>query len=806
MKRLYKIMFITFLLAAILIAGGGIYLQQLKPQYSGERVLPGLHQKVEVYFDPWAVPHIYALNEADAYFALGYVHAQERLFQMEILRRIAAGRMAEIFGEKLVRTDRFFRTIGIDQSAKRSAEKFFSKDAKSYQKAGRAYLAGVNQYIAKGKTPIEFRILRIPKEKFTPQDFYLVAGIMAFGFSQGFRTDPLVAKIHQNYGWPYLKDWGLGWPEGALKIPVQRSNFSPSAARLIAAIMPIIDRLPAAAWIGSNGWVISGQKTTSGKVLLANDTHILFTQPSVWYEAHLEYPGSSFYGFFAAGIPFGLVGRNRSIAWGLTMLHNDDIDFFRERANPKDADQVWVDDHWENLEIRTETIQVRNAEDVSFKVRVSRHGPLLNSVDETVAATTSDPISLWWTFNQFPSTSIQAAYQFSRARNIEEMRRAAALIDAPGVNIMYGDQNGNIAWWAAARLLRRPAHVNPKLFLDGASGKDEPLGYYDFTENPQSENPPSGFVYSANNQPEPLTDRLYPGYYVPDHRARRIVAFLESDTVWSVEAVKEMGTDSVSPAAPEMTREILNTVYDKERNAKSPLVEKAYRVLEQWDGDHQTDDVAPTIFYKLLAHIAENTFADELGKDDYQTFMTTHLMKRSLPVILQNNSSLWWDNIHTQDIKETRKMVFAQSFERTLQDLEKQLGPVISDWHWGKVHTLEHQHLLGRKKPLDKWFNVGPFSIQGGDEVIANLAFRLNTEGRYPVLYGPAMRFVVDFSKTDGALGINPTGQSGYFLSRHYDDQTTLFNTGKLRPQMMNAIKIRQNHKGNLILRPAKEN
>jgi penicillin amidase len=802
MKRFRKIIFITLLLVVILMAGGMIYLQQLKPQYSGDLVLEGLHQQVDVYFDSWAIPHIYARNEVDAYFALGYVHAQERLFQMEIMRRIAAGRMSEILGQELVKTDRFFRTIGIAQSARQSAEKFFSENGKPYQKAARAYLAGVNQYIERGKTPIEFTILGIPKEKFTPQDVYLVAGFMAFGFSQGFRTDPLVAKIHQRYGWPYLKDWELGWPAGALKIPVHRSNFSPSAAALSAAIMPIIDRLPAAAWIGSNGWAISGKKTISGSVLLANDTHILFTQPSVWYEAYLEYPGASFYGFHAAGIPFGLIGRNRSVAWGLTMLHNDDVDFYRERANPNNTDQVWVDDHWENLVIRTETIRVRNAEDVTFKVRESRHGPLLNSVDETVAATTTDPISLWWTLNQFPSTSLLAAYRFSRAQNIDEMRRAVALVDAPGLNIMYGDKNGNIAWWAAARFIRRPPHVNPKLFLDGASGKDEPLGYYDFSDNPRSENPPAGFVYSANNQPETLTDRLYPGYYVPDHRARRIMGFLETDTVWSVEAVQQMGNDCVSPAAPEMAREILNTIYNQESLVKSPLVKEAHRILGQWNGDHQIDDVAPTIFYKLLAYIAENTFADELGTDDYRTFTATHLMKRTLPVILQNDSSLWWDNIETKDVNETRTMVFVKSFERTLRDLERQLGPVISDWHWGKVHILEHQHLLGRKKPLDKLFNVGPFSVQGGDEVIANLAFRLTTEGRYPVLYGPAMRFIVDFSKGGATLAVNPTGQSGFFLSRHYDDQTAFFNTQQLRPQMMAASKIRQNPMGKLILRP----
>ncbi len=802
MKLFYKIILGIFQLMVILAAGCIIYLQQLKPQYSGELTLPGLQQSVEVIFDHYGVPHIYGQNEEDVYFALGYVHAQERLFQMEIMRRIGAGRLAEILGEELVKTDKFFRTIGISQAAARNAARYFKDPSASFQKAALAYLAGINQFIEKGATPIEFRILGIPKEKFTPKDIYLIGAFIGFGFAGGFQMDPLVAATHHKLGWKYLEDWIIGWPAGAQKIPVYRSNDTNAAETLGTAIHQIIDNLPIGRWIGSNGWVISGKKTKTGKVILANDTHMGYAQPSVWYEAHLECPGFSFYGYHAAGIPFGLIGRNRWMAWGLTMFENDDVDFYKERVNPENPDQVWADDHWQDLKIRKETIKVKGAADVIFEVRTSRHGPIINTVDELVAQTGQDPIAVWWLFNKLTTTVIEAFYRLAHAQNIDAARQAVSMIDAFGVNVMYGDREGNIAWWAAAKLIKRPDHVNSKLFLDGASGKDEPLGYYDFKDNPQSENPPAGFVYSANNQPDRIAGILYPGYYLPDNRARRILELMASDTIGSVEAVKKMSIDCVSLVFPEIAKKILATIQNENVLKKSPNHEHAYRLLLTWDGDHQIDDVAPVIYYKLLSYIVKNTFGDELGKDVFNAFVSSHLMKRTLPVIIDNDSSLWWDKTDTKDIQETRKMIFAESFDQTLQDLKKQFGSDMSDWHWGKVHTLEHGHPLGLKKPLDKIFNVGPFPAMGGNEVIVNTGFRLNTAGYYPVYFGPAMRFIVDFSNDDEAFSVIPTGQSGYFFSDHYDDQAKLFNAGRFRRQMMSQIEIRQHYKDKLILRP----
>lgn len=803
MKRIYKITFGLFLILVILTAGCMIYLQQLKPQYSGNLVLTGLRQEVEVVYDDYGVPHIYGRYEEDVYFALGYVHAQDRLFQMEVMRRIGAGRLAEIFGEELIETDKLFRTLGIPQAAEKNVARHFKHPAAApFQKAALAYLAGINQFIEKGDTPIEFRMLGIPEEAFAPRDIYLIGAVMAFGFAEGFRMDPLVAAAHHKLGREYIKDWVTGWPAGARTIPVFRAADRSAAETLALSINRIVNGLPLGGWIGSNAWVLSGDKTKTGRVILANDTHMSYSQPTVWFEAHLECPGFSFYGYHAAGIPFGLIGRNRHIAWGLTMFENDDVDFYRERRNPENPDQVWAGDHWENLEIRREIIKVKGAADVVFDVRISRHGPIVNPVDELAAQTGRDPVAVWWMWNQLSTTAVHAFYSLAHARNIDAARQAVSMIDAFGVNVMYGDRDGNIAWWAAAKLIERPGHVNSKMFLDGAGGKDEPLGYFDFKHNPRSENPPAGFVYSANNQPGPVAGLLYPGYYVPDNRAGRIVELMPSESVGSAEAVKKMSTDCVSLVFPIIAKKIMAAIQDDKVLKKSENHDRAYQLLLTWDGDHQINDVAPVIYYKLISHIVKRTFADELGEDVFKAFVSSHLMKRTLPVFIDNETSLWWDDTHTGDIHETRKVIFAESFERTLQDLEKQFGSEMSDWQWGKVHTLEHGHPFGLKKPLDRIFNVGPFPSMGGNEVIVNTGFRLNIDGQYPVYFGPTMRFIVDFSSEDAAFGVIPTGQSGYFLSDHYDDQAELFNTGKFRRQMMNRDKIEKHSKGKLILRP----
>ena len=814
MKIFRKIILVLLSLIILVIAALYIYLQSSKPQYSGEVKLSGLKEEVSVNFDKYGVPHIYAKNEEDALFALGYVHAQDRLFQMEMMRRVGSGRLAEILGKDLTDIDCFFRTLGIAEHAKESANQFMNGNSEPYQKLALSYIAGINQFIEKGKTPLEFTLIGIPKEKFTPLDLYLISGYMSYTFSFTLRTEPILTRIQQKFGDKYISDMILNCTPQSLKIPVFRENktipFSqriPLTDRITmenmsASFSEIISKMPVPPWLGSNSWVLGPQKTKSGKVLFCNDTHIGYAQPSVWYEANLECPELSLYGNFLAGFPFPLLGHNKYAAVGLTMFENDDMDLYREKINPENSNQVWSDDHWENMTEREEIIKIKNAKDTLIKVKTTRHGPVLNGVVKDIAKTETEPISSWWTFTKFPAQTIQAAYLFSHAKKMEDVRKAASIIHAPGLNIMYGDADGNIAWWAAAKLVKRPPHVQSKLILDGASGKDEPIGWYDFSENPHSVNPPDGFVYSANNQPDTMPDgTFYPGYYVPDHRARRIVEHLKSDKKWDTVEMENIITEVVSSDYPQMAKDILKNVDPAAMNKNENTV-KATEILLGWDGRHQLEDIGPVIFYKLQYLVLENALMDEMGEDDFQSFILAHQVKQMIPDFLKNDSSLWWDDVNTKDIIETPKTICTKSFEEAVSQLEKQLGSDISKWKWERVHTIEHIHPIGRKEPFDKIFNVGPYPVKGGNEMINNIGFTLNKDGVYKAKFGPAVRRIIDFGDIENSVSILPTGQSGNLMSSHYSDQAKMYNLGTFRKQMMNKAEVEKNISGTLILKP----
>jgi len=798
MKILKKVLIYLVLVIVGLIIGSYIYLQTQKPQYEGNLKLKGLHDKAEVYFDEWGIPHIYALNQHDAYMALGYVHAQERLFQMEMLRRVASGRLSEILGKDLVETDKFFRALGLKKAAKQSANADF-KEHNDITMSAKAYLDGVNQYIKEGSMPVEFLLIGIPKEQFTIEDMYMIIGYMAYTFQPAFKIDPLMTKIRDKFGDKYLKDFALDNVYGTEKIPVHPKIELENEFAFADKINDILENLPVPLLVGSNSWVLSPKKTKSGKVVFSNDTHIGYAQPSVWYEAHMEYPGFSMYGNYLAGIPFALLGHNRHTAWGLTMFENDDLDMFREKLNPENSNQIWFKDHWEDLEIVNEKIKVKGGKDVDFQIKISRHGPIMNDV-LTLIGDNEAPVAVWWEYTQFKSRLIESLYLMNYSTKIDDVAYAASLIHAPGLNVMYGDTEGNIAWWAAAKLIKRPAHVHSKLILDGSSGEDEFLGFYDFKDNPQSINPPEGFVYSANNQPDTIAGILYPGYYAPQDRAKRITDLLKTKNKWDIEDMKKMVINSVSTLHPEEAKHILKNI-DKDKLEGNSL--KAYQILDEWNGDHQLNDIAPTIFYKLLYHVLEKTFLDELGDYDFNKIVSTHLMERTFPPLLENDSSIWWDNVNTDEI-EKRTDIFSLAYEQTIDELEKQLGENIDEWKWSKVHILEHVHPIGMSEPMDKIFNVGPFNVMGGNQVINNIDFNYNGTGIYKATYGPAIRILLDFADIDNSISVLPTGQSGRIMSKHYDDQTEMYNTGKFRKQMMNRNEIIEKSEGKLVLLPGK--
>jgi penicillin amidase len=784
---------------SLLVIAGGVFacwwwLKSFVPNYSGNEKVPGLKQKVEVYFDKFGIPHIYAQSEPDAYHALGYIVARDRLFQLEMIRRLASGRLAEVIGQPMVKSDKFFRTLGLANHADQSAAEFERSAPANIKAATNAYLAGINAFIAQGNEPFEFKVLGIEAEKLKLRDIFLVTGYMAFGFAEGFRIDPMLESLYRTVGDEYMNELELGWPKGAKTIPVTGGK-SIMGTQFSDEVTAMLSAFPVAPWHGSNAWAIAPGKTKAKAPILCNDTHMGYSQPAIWYEAHIEYPGFSHYGNYIAGIPFALAGHNSYCGVGLTMLENDDTDFFIEKI---ENDKVFYKGNWTPVQKRNEQILVKERNAVSIEIAQTPHGPLMQDVFEKFPLY-QVPVAVSWTYLKFPSKALEAIYGFNTAKSMDDARLSASLIHAPGLSIVYGDKDGHIAWWAAAKLVQRPAGQFSKRFLDGSVGTDDPLGYFTFDENPKSEDPASGFVYSANNQPDSCAVGFYPGYYVPEDRALSIEKRLREKSDWDVESSKQLVVLGKSDVYAETAHMLLDVL--KQLNSDALSTEQANR-LSSWEGEHGLESVGPVIYYRWVYNILHEALADQMGEANFKSFMNTHAMKTAYPSFLRSYENIWWENPFTRE-KEIRPVIVNRAWKKTIDDLNALLGKDVSAWRWSSLHTLEHEHPLGKQKPFDWLMNVGPEPVPGGNEVINNTGFEIDSSGRYKVTFGPSMRRIVDFSDLSKSYSVLPTGQSGYFMAPHYSDQFKLFNSNTFRPQLMvDKNQIKSQSKAPLILEP----
>ncbi len=794
MKKILKYLFLFLIGVGI---AGYIYLRSLAPQLSGTIKVPegALSSKVDAYFDDYGIPHIYAANNRDAYYALGYIHAQDRLFQMEMLRRVMSGRLAEILGKDLIDADKYFRTLGMNRMAKKTAEKYFSEVTEDWQKEVLAYLDGVNDFVKNGKTPVEFSLIGIPKEEFTPQDIYGILAYMGLGFSSAIKQDFLWDKIHR-MGADYSKPW--------VYMPEEKSKISPGEEMKeeIGGLYHMdteyyLHKAGLSLWDGSNGWVISREKSKSGSVILCNDTHIWFSQPSVWYEAHLNYPGYDFYGNYLAGVPFGVIGHNRNLGWGLTIFPFDNMDMYREKPNPDHPGQVRYNDHWEDLKIITEKIKVKDGQDVDYQVKISRHGPIINDVKPNLAKSEKEPVALWWTYLQQPSPVLQVLREIGHCKKMEEIVLQLEKIDFLGLNFLYGDVDGNFAKFATGKVPNRPDHVNSYLILDGSTDNDEPRGYIPFSENPHIVNPPSGFVASGNDKPKNGGNTIFRGYYPPDNRFNRISKYLSENKKWDIEMMKQIQLDDVSDEYKKISR-LIASVIDK--SSLSEIQTQGLKVLETWDGSYGLTNPAPAIFTKVLYHLFYEAMVDEIGEEAYAALRNSYVFKTGYFNFLRDSESPWWDNIDSKQ-RETRQQIFTKAFKLSIDEMVGQLGDKVSEWKWEKVHTVTHPHPLGKKKPLNKIFDVGPLVVGGGNDVPNKMMYDVDGDGLYQVTSGPALRILIDFADVDHSQSINPTGQSGNVMSPHYKDQSQMYVDGIYRPQMMKKSEI-MNSKNHLVFEP----
>jgi penicillin amidase len=793
MKIVKKILLVLVALIVLIALALFIYLQTTKPNYEGEESLSNLSKPTTVYFDEYGVPHIYADTQKDAMTTLGYVHAQDRLWQMELMRRIAPGRLSEIFGNPALKTDKFFVGIGIDENSQKAVS-HLDKNSQTYILAN-AYLDGINQYIEEGTTPVELRLLGIQQEKFTLKDVYNIFGFMSFSFAMAQKTDPLLTDIRDRFGMEYLKDFGIQGELGTKQLKSFKGSYK-EYAEISKAVANLLETSPIPAFIGSNSWVIGGAKTKNGKVILANDPHIMYSQPGTWYEAHITCLDYEMYGYYIAGTPFPLLGHNHTYAYGLTMFENDDVDFFQEEENPNNPKQYKSPEGYKNYTYQQKTIKVKDSSDVKLNVKSSQHGPIITGLLEGL--NTKKSVAMSWIYTQEKNSILDAVYELSHAKDLESFHKNIELIHAPGLNIMYGDALGNIAWITSGKLYKVDQSVNTNFILNGANGIDDKKEWIPFSKNPAAINPTWNYVYTSNNQPEPIDGYLYPGYYLPKDRALRIDALLAPKNNWTKEDVSKMIVDNTSATAKtilaNMTKPLNASKFsENERNALS--------VLKDWKATHHLEDVAPTIYNKWLYFYLKATFEDEFGEENFTLLLGTHIVKQMIEAQTQNATSPWWDNSNTKNKKETQSEILTKSFKEAIASLEKQLGPDVNQWQWKKVHKVTFQHPIGKVKMFSNFFNVGSFPISGTNEVIDNQLFTYTGDTEIQVKGGPSTRRIIDFSDIENSWSVLPTGQSGNPMSKYYKDQTELFVNGKFRKMKLNKKEI-ESTSTKLIFKP----
>lgn len=797
MKR--KIMLIAFLAIFAAFIPTWLYVNSLLPEFDGTFKAPTLKKKVVIHRDKFDIPHIYAHNERDANVALGYLTASERLFQMEMARRIGSGRLSELFGEKVLHLDILLRQLRI----KKTAELYLknNKLSSELEASMDAYLEGVEQYIKTQPLPIEFKILGIKPEPFTKADMLAVSGYMALSFAEGIIADTLYSDLFSNFPREMVEDLrprkhladikGKPTSDGPMFSLKKQQWFK----QILSSLEILEDRF--GLYHGSNSWVMAPKRSKSGAALLASDPHIAFSSPSVWYEAHIKTPHYELYGHYVPLVPFALLGHKRDGGWALTMSEADDLDIYLEKINPKNPKQVMYKNRWVNMEIYDEVIKIKGQADKVIQVKVTPHGPLLNNTEFGVKG---QSVSIKWAYHHPDNHVAQTFYELAHAKTTKDYVRAISHAAAPGLNISFVDNKGKIGWHVMGKIPHRRKGIDSMRMLDGASGKDEYLGYIPFKDNPHLYNPKSGLIVSANFKPQKnsLSGKYeIQGYWQPPARYYRIHKLLAQKEKWNLEELKKVQTDQYADAYTKVLPKLLHWVTTHDNQMEN----SAIKYLKKWDGHSDVNSIASTIYHKWVYYLVCEILDDQLGETRFKSYariMDVHLFYQK---ILEHPKSRWWDDVTTKDLQETPAQIVTRAWSRTMKVLKKKLGSDIAFWQWGNVHKVEYQHFFGRQKPMNYFFNVGPFPSGGGNGQVDNMGYPFYQE-EFTITRGPSTRRLIDFAHPEKSWGIIPTGNSGNPQSKYYDDQAQMFLDGKYRRQLLDEKDVIKESIGTITLKP----
>jgi penicillin amidase len=784
------------LVAALLtiVIGGSLLVRRTFPIINGTVEVPGLRSTVEVYRDRWGVPHIYADNMEDLFFAQGYVTAQDRLWHMEFNRRVASGTLSEICGEATLDTDRFIRTLGWRRVAEEEAEALEGEALSALE----AFSAGVNAYIDshRGSLPLEFTILGFEPRPWIPADSLAWAKVMAWDLGGNWEAELLRARLVEAVGEERAAELAPPYPQRSpFIVPPEVGGYGQlNLDGLLSWVAEVKDLLDSGApGVGSNNWVVDGTRSATGSPLLANDMHLGLQMPSIWYEVHLVGGGFNVEGYSFPGVPGVIVGHNEHIAWGVTNLGPDVQDLYIERTGGAHPDQYQYRDEWVNMEIREEVIEVAGQDPVNERVQVTRHGPIITPVVEDL----DQVIALRWTALE-PNRLFDAVLGLDRASNWEEFRAALELWAVPSQNFVYADVEGNIGYQAPGLIPVRIDRHTGLVPVPGWTGEYEWQGYIPFDELPSVYNPAAHFLVTANNK---VVSDDYPHVLAYDfavgHRAERITTLIEEQDVASIEDFRRIHADNYS-----IPGEIF-TPYVLQIEPESFLQERALNELRVWDYRCDAESTGAAIFQVFYVNLVENTFGDELGEElmaEYLGGWTWHHIALEEMIAEQNNP--WFDDLTTPQ-REDRDDVVLRSFEDALDYLGNRFGDVPHAWKWGRFHgaTFVHQPLgesgIG---VLERIFNRGPVSVGGSGHTVNAASF--DPDEPYETTRGVSQRLIVDLSDFDNSLSTHATGQSGLPFHRHYDDMISLWQGVEYHPLLWSREEVEQNREGLLVLEP----
>lgn len=783
MRQALRILSLILSVVLALAIGAFLHLRRSLPETEGEIRLSGLEAPVEILRDENGIPHLFARSTADVYFALGFVHAQDRLWQMETSRRIGSGRVAEIAGPGALQIDRLMRTLGLRRSAEANFKHF---DAETKRLLA-AYAAGVNAFLATDPVlPPEFWIARFKPEPWTPVDSVLWTKVMALDLGGNWKNELLRLQLARRLPLARVQEFIPPYPGDApLAIRELKSLYGEA---------PIAPSTPGSGG-GSNSWVAAGSRTASGKPLLANDPHLPLTAPPVWYFAHLSAPGLDVIGATLPGVPGVIIGRNDRLAWGFTNMGPDVQDLYLEKVQ---ADGRYLaPDGPRAFSIVKETIKAKGTADEELAVRISRHGPVVSDVQK-VAPPPGHVLALAWTALAEDDLTMQAVFRVGLARDWTGFLAAARDYQAPQQTITYADADGNIGFIAPGRVpIRKPA--NDLQGLAPAPGWDARYdwsGFIPYDDLPRVKNPSSGLVASGNQKILP------PGYrhfitseWQAPYRAGRMAELLAATRKHTRESFARMQMDIVSPAVRELLPRLVATP------PATPQAKDALAQLAAWDGTMAADRPEPLIVVAWWRELTRAIYADELGPA-FTANWSTRAQFVAAVLADRNGQGRWCDDVGTERV-ETCDEILAASLERALADLRKRYGDDPARWRWGEAHAAWSRHRpFSRVRWLAPFFDIrvptpgDAYTLNVGQSDFADDA------NPYSSRHGASLRAIYDLGDPQASVFIHSAGQSGNPLSPHYADFAPRWMRGEYVPMLTDRARIEALGAKRLVLAP----